>query len=161
MRNFALKILRTATGTILSGFIASCGEPVKSTTCAVTLKEDTRTLEGSSLRVVLRGSFTSDCEKVYSDNNADSQMKLTSEVKTPTADVYLGELAAGERKYAFTKDNSTFALASVSTTIRSSLVTQWRFPWMDKPGTVSLAVIAPKDALPDQIPQAARLELSL
>ena len=141
--------------------VPGCGAPVKSSSCAVTLTEETRAIEGTNLKVTLRGSFSSDCQKVYTDNNGDSSIKLSTEVKTGSAEVYLGELAAGERKYSFTKDNSNFSQATFSTNFKSTLVSQWKFPWADKPGTVSLTVIAPKDALPEQLPTGAQLELSL
>ena len=141
--------------------VAGCGAPVKSSSCSVKLAEDTRAIEGTALKLTLRGTFSGDCAKVYSDNNGDSTMKLSSEVKTATPTVYLGELVAGERKFTFTKEDANFKGATFSTSFKSTLVAQWRFPWADKPGTISLTVFAPADALPEQLPTGADLELSL
>jgi hypothetical protein len=153
-RSRGTRATRAFAGSVAAGLVllVSCGTPEKTqSSCAIDLPRDSKFTEDSGKKKVLyRGSFSNECKEVYENQSGKGKFKLNvTSPKLVGGKVTL--VQAGERTFSFA-DGLSLEEGSVETRFGSDTLKQWAFPWVDKPGTAVVTVVAPADAAEADFP---------
>lgn len=123
-------------------------------------RSETQPLSVNETEIIFKGELSDSCVQETSQRTGTTQVKLSTHSSEANESVALKQLKAGSRTIEFDPESDNLKRGSFETSFDSSLLPEWSVPWRDKPGLISVSMIAGTSANPDSIPATVTVELS-
>lgn len=155
------KPLKRATQATLLLTLSACGGAQNSSElCSFDVFQNSTETQSTRTLVELQGPLPEACQTLTRENTG----KLVVDVRVegdPNPGVALAEVKSGNRTREFDESVTNLGAGSVDARFSSLIEPDWQVPWEDRPSSFTVALSAPLGSTASNLPNRARVTLSL
>ncbi|MBM3383327.1 MAG: hypothetical protein FJY29_12955 [Betaproteobacteria bacterium] len=128
--------------------------------CSLTLRpSDESPATTDQKQLVYSGTLPEACLKKTSESSGRALVKLAAQVSSPSEQVALDELKAGQRALKFDASTDNLKRGTFEKSFDSTLLPEWSLPWNDRPSAITLSMRVPTSASSETVPDSISVEL--